>query len=129
MVVIQIVLQAFVVLNLLPDPVAAIRDILFERVHTDAIRYADIQSVGDTWLEDIKFWGVRVQAGDQPAERPDWERPSLFHLKRVRGAEFRFLHMTWPANRDQCWDKVLRTYEVEGLEASEDEITEATATE
>jgi len=81
-----------------------VRDILFDRVQANAYATSRIQGFGPAWLEDIKFWGVRLTAEPIAAAEPV---PALFTLDQVRDPQFRFVTIRWPKQREEFWNPAL----------------------
>jgi hypothetical protein len=101
----------------------SVRDILFDRVKTNAYKPSRIQGMGEVWLDEIKFWGVRVTA-EQAARSDGGEYlPALFRLDQVRGPQFRFVYVRWPEESEMSWNEELfDARRVENIKADRQEI-------
>jgi hypothetical protein len=97
---------------------APIRNLLFDRVQTDAANSSQVLGSAGSRIEDIKFWGVRITADSQRRAGP---RP-LFELRGVSGPQFRFLYVTWPPDRALCWTEIVQARDTTDLKAPPDEI-------
>ena len=102
-----------------------LHNVLFDRVHTNALRTSIIEGRGSAWVDHIKFWGVRVKA-EKTAGPPLPDSPPLFDLNRARSPEFRFLYVTWPEHRETHWGQLLGTNQTESLKAPDNEIFQIT---
>ncbi len=113
--------RPFCVVN---DSSGPLRHILFDRVVTNATQGSRVEGAPSSWIEEIRFWGVRIAAKEGRGREPPQVLPALFDLRRVRSPQFRFLYVTWPAGRERYWGKLLGSRETEGLQAPGNEIFE-----
>lgn len=111
--------RPFLVLNQSEGP---LNNILFERVRTNAWVTSDIVSSGSRPIEDVRFWGVEIAAGPVDGSEP---RP-LFYLRQVRRPQFRFLDVSWPPNKPDCWTGLFQFDDVREVVAPANEILEKT---
>ncbi len=101
-----------------------IRDVLFDRVETNALRESGVDAFEGNWVSDIKFWGVRVRAEGGFWQNGPHGYPPLFTLERVRDPQFRFLHVAWPNELKELpsLPELVRTGDVENLKMPAEEV-------